>query len=200
MSTKLSDFRDELQRRLRVGTGGYALDTTGVCLVAARVQATLAHGLKRILATGTFTAASSNSAFNNSTTTVAAACDTPVAMYASTRSIRCLPSWQHFVQYDPKWYSATGTRSEAFAPLGSNMMIVYPPPPGGVTYSCVYLKDTCATVTTASNFELPDTDICVAYAFSEVIYLTSLRYTAEAVNRLSQLVDDLKPYLQIGGL
>ena len=200
MATKVSDFRDELKRRLRVGTEEIALDTTGVCLVAARVQATLTHGLKRLVATGTFTAGSSTNAINASTTTISATCDTPIAMYESTRSIRLIPSWTQLTQYDVHWRSATGTRSEVFAPVGSNLVAVYPAPPGGVTYSCVYLQDTSMAITTASNFQLPDTDVCVAYAFSEVIYLTSLRYTAEAVNRLSQLVDDLKPYLQVGGL
>lgn len=188
MAVTLNTFCDNLQTRLRIGTGEVAISRANLTTIACALQATLNYAFKRLVSTGTFTPGSSATCLHSTTATVAADVELPLALYESTRTVMHIPSWTAIQQYDTNWRTTTGTRAEAWSAIGHSLLAVYPAIPAAVTYNCVYVKSSCAAYTTASSFELPDSDIDLISALSEVTWLTTLGYQAEAAKRLEQFL------------
>ena len=185
---------DELQRRLRVGAAEIALSDTNLYSVMNYVQRTINYATERIVATGTLTM-TSGLTLHYTSTDIAADCYKVLSVYESSRSVMKLGNWNQFVQYDRDWHRSTGSRAEAWAHVGHNMIAVYPGTSGNL--NAVYLQETTTIDSSGDDFKLPDIDSDLIYDLCEVVLLAHLKLVPEAGNKVKKLQKDIAPY--VGG-
>ena len=184
----------ELQRRLRVGSAEIALSDTNLYSIMNFVQRTINYATDRIVATGTLTMASGTTLYYT-TASIATDCYKVLSVYESSRSVMKLGSWRQFVQYDRDWHRSTGARAEAWAPIGHNMVAVYPGTSGNL--NAVYLQETTTIDSSGDDFNLPDIDADLIYDLCEVVVLAHLKLYPEVGRVVDKLKKDIAPY--VGG-
>ena len=191
MTITVKTVENELQRRLRIGTGGIAISDSNLYTVMNYVQRTLNYALKRDVSTGTYTASATDSVISYTSASISSDCYAVLAMYDSVSGeslINC-PNWNALQQADSSWLNQGATKSLVWASIGRNMLAVYPA--SSQTYNAVYLKETTTLDSSADTFTIPDADINLVHDLCEVVWLAHLRFYEEAALKGTQLKDDL---------
>lgn len=201
MATTLATAEDELQRRLRIGSGENAVSDTNLFDVVDKVQKTVNYALKRKLSTGTLTLSTAAGTLYYSTTSIAADCLQVRSLYLSTRSIMFIPDWRMLQQYDSSWYNSTGARVEAWSNIAHNAIVIYPSVPvadpgTATTLTCVYLADTTTLNSSGDAFNLGDHDLALVYDLAEIVLLAHLRLYPECKYKVEKFQKDVLPYIE----
>ena len=195
MATTVETVEAELQRRLRIGSAQIAITDANLFDVMNKVQKVINYALERKLSTGTLTVSSATTLYHT-TTSIAADCRKVIALYDATRTIMFVPNWEMFQQYDQNWHKSTGSRAEAWAPVGHNMIAVYPG--SSTTLTCVYLAETTTLDSSGDIFNLGDHDMAIVYDLCEIILLAHLRMYPECGLKVEKFQKDILPYIEGG--
>ena len=109
-----------------------------------------------------------------------------------TRKLFKVANIHELTALDPTWFrNITGTRLEAWAQIGRDILIIYPGLTSVTSVVVKYTKLTTVFVNRAQDyntaFELPDEDVDLALGLAEVILLTRFRVLDAAAKRLETL-------------
>lgn len=197
MTTSGGTALAELQDRLRLGSAGIAIPSSDIYEVLQISQNTINYGLKRFTTTGSYAALTTNTVVTYYSTSI----DVPAAFPNNVHHIlgiedstsfesliRC-PNWNALQQADSCWYNASATKSLVWAPIGTNMLAVYPA--SSHTYKVHYVAECDNIVNSGSNFNIPDADMNLLYDVSEAVLLIRMRMFAEAKVKIEQLKEDI---------
>jgi len=193
MATTAAQLLAELQTRLRIGTAQVAITDINMWAVMNSVQRAVNYALQRTVSTGTFKCASSITTINPISSTVvmdSSVCTYVLALYESTRSLMQLPSWKDISQYSLTWQTSGDARTEAWAMLGDDHVIVYPA--STITYDCVYVTETAVINSSDDTFDLPDRDVNLVRELCELIWLVHLRHFEEAMSKAKRFKETLR--------
>jgi len=188
MSTTAGNFRTHLLTRLRT-TGTVAISSAFSYEIINYCQTTLNVGRGFVLTSGTFTYTSGNALYTLSSA-VASGCARLVSLYESSRTIRRI-ALHELKQYDREWYAAataSGTYYPlAWAPIGDEMIAIYPKPATGGTLSCAYIKNTALIDGTTDTLEVDDKDLHFLYDLCEIVSLAHLHKIPETRIKIARL-------------
>ncbi len=188
MALSASTIELQLQTRLRIGSAGNAITDANLFSIMNYVQRTINYSLKRELSSATLTGASAT-VLTECTTTIGTDFNAIISVHESTRSLMRVANWNQLKQYDSSWIGSTAARSEAWSPVGRNMIAVYPASTG--TYTVTYIQETTTINSSGDTLNLPDEDGTLLIDLCELVWLAHLRLYPETVAKVEQLNADL---------
>jgi len=193
MALTAATVLEELQRRLRIGTAESAISDANIFTIMDCVQCTLNYAFDRSVSTGTFTPASATTLYAT-TTSIHGGCFRILTIYESTRTVMFVPNWKMLQQYDRNWFRSAGTRTEAWAPVGHNMLAIYP---GSTTaLGVTYVSRPTAITSSGDVFKLPAVDAPLIYDLCEIVLLAHLRLYPEITRKLQSFQKAVEPYVE----
>jgi hypothetical protein len=192
MATTAGAALAHILKRLR-STGTLAI-TTGFALEAIHYsQITMGVGRNLVLVNADNFTYTSGTCLYTLSAAVSTDCARLVSLYSTSRTVPRV-SFSALKQYDRMWYSSTNTTSgsyviQAWAPIGEEMIAIYPSPASGGVIQCTYVKQisTGAVATTATSLEVNDKDKHLVYDLAEIVLLAHLRRTPECKQKITGL-------------
>lgn len=94
--------------------------------------------------------------------------------------------------FDPSWPRIRADKMLAFAPVGRDLLFLYPALPRASSVQITSIKDTGTIVGEASTLEIPDNHAKIALDFTEVVLLLRQRDFDEAEALLKELTERIQ--------
>ncbi len=94
--------------------------------------------------------------------------------------------------FDPSWPRTRADKMLAFAPVGRDLLFLYPALPRTSSVQITSIKDTGIIVGEASELEIPDNRAKIALDFTEVVLLLRQRDLDEAEALLKELTERIQ--------
>ncbi len=110
------------------------------------------------------------------------------------RTLHRLPHWQELNFYDSDWYKKTGTRFEVWAPMGHDLILIYPAIASQTSITAYYAAYTTTIDDATDDLEIHDTQgfVDLMYDFVELIANAHLRNFRESRQRMADIVESLR--------
>lgn len=172
MAKTVDEINVILRDRLRA-TGTVAYTDAFMYDLISKAQLLVNAGLGRVKTTTTLTTVAYKLVYKIADD-LTSAIDI-ISVKDGERTIYKLDDWRQLFQYNRDWFRATGTRIEAWAQIGRDLLILYPALTSGDSVTVYHTKLTDTLDDSTDELELPDEDIDLLLDVCEMVLHANLR-------------------------